>query len=143
MPLLYHAGCVEEVMRDTQERLLRIYDSGPLFLPRALRQARGLQAQYYRIHNLDTLRLPVSRKYSEILVAEKSLAPMAETVQQLQSSVVNYVVIALAIAALLLTLTLGVPQLVSLFDGSQNEGATAGTSPTGQAAPSAPTSPAP
>jgi hypothetical protein len=104
-PMLVHTGWVEEGMRNAQDRLLRVYDQPPpLQQVLAMWQSSRLQGSYYRLQMLDTLRLPVSRRYSRILRDDKILTPIADSVQQLQAGMINGVLIILTVLTVVLAL---------------------------------------
>lgn len=103
LPLLDHVGSIEEVMRDVQDELQKVYDASWWWRGiRAAVEGSRVRAAYHRLANLDALKLPVTREYVGILLEEKMLTPADRTVQRMQESLVQQLLTVIAIATVVM-----------------------------------------
>jgi hypothetical protein len=101
LPVLEHAGWIEEALRDTSNELLELGRKrlGPV---RAVFKARRIEHRLYRSQVLDVLKLPVSREFALALIDNKKLDAARETTRDLQVSALNFVLLTFTIVGLLI-----------------------------------------
>jgi len=101
LPVLEHAGWIEEALRDTSNELLELGRKrlGPV---RAVFKSRRVEHRLYRSQVLDVLRLPVSREFALALIDDKKLDAARQTTRDLQASALSVVLLAFTIVGLLI-----------------------------------------
>jgi hypothetical protein len=101
LPVLEHAGWIEEALRDTSNELLELGRKrlGPV---RAVFKSRRIEHRLYRSQVLDVLKLPVSRGFALALMDDKKLDAARQTTRDLQVSALNIVLLTFTIVGLLI-----------------------------------------
>jgi hypothetical protein len=111
LPVLEHAGWIEEALRDTSNELLELGRKrlGPV---RAVFESRHVEHRLYRTQVLDVLKLPVAREFALALIDDKKLDAARQTARDLQASALSTVLFAFTIVGLLFTVVSFVRQFM-------------------------------
>lgn len=110
------SGYVEENLRYLYDVMLDIQQSPfPKRLWRSVFELSDLEALYYKTNNQECLRLPTTREYSVKLRDNKIQENIYENLKDLKASMLNGVMLLLAIIAITLTLFTIVPQCIDLL----------------------------
>jgi hypothetical protein len=104
LPVLEHAGWIEEALRDTSNELLELGRKklGPV---RAVFESRRVEHRLYRTQVLDVLKLPVARDLVLALIDDRKLDAVRQTARDLQASALSVVLFAFTIVGLVFTVT--------------------------------------